>query len=79
VTLKNHEAGEVCGMCGGEEGCIQEFGREGDHSEDLSLDRKMILKWLLNKLVRNSCKGEVDGVGESGNELLCSINCGEFD
>jgi hypothetical protein len=37
-------------MCGGEEGCIQDFNGEGDHWEDLSLDEKMILKWLLNYL-----------------------------
>jgi len=45
----------------------------------LSLDGKMIWKWILNKLVGNSCKGEVEGFCESGYEPLCPVNCGEFD
>ena len=38
------------GVCGGEEGCIQDFSREGKHLEYLCLDGKMILKLFLNQL-----------------------------
>jgi hypothetical protein len=48
MTVKNPETVEVCGMYGGEEGCIQDFRREEDHLEDLILDGKMILKLFLN-------------------------------
>jgi hypothetical protein len=54
---------------GVEEGCIQDFGREGDHLEDLSLDGKMILKWFLNQLVGNSCEGEVEAFVKAAMKL----------
>jgi len=66
-------------MFGSEGSCIQDFGKEGDHLEDLSLDGKVILEWFLNKLVGNSFKGEVEGFCERGYEPLCSLHCGGSD
>ena len=79
MTVKNHKTGEVCGMFGREGICIQGFGKERDHLEDLSLDGKMILKWFLNKLFGNSCKGEVEGFCERGYEPFCCLNSGGSD
>jgi len=79
VTVKNHKTSGVCGMFGREGSCVQDFAKEGDHLEDLSLDGKMVLKWFLNKLFGNSCKGEMEGFCERVYESLCSLNCGGSD
>jgi len=45
--------GELCGLCWGEEKCIQDFGREKlkerNHLADLGVDRIIILKCLVER------------------------------
>jgi hypothetical protein len=71
MIVENPETVEVCGMYGGEEGCIQDFRREGDHLEDLRFRWEDDIEMIL-KLVGDSCKGEVEGFCESGYELCVS-------
>jgi hypothetical protein len=44
--------GWACGTYGRQERCVQGFGgkaREREHFEDLGVDRRLILKWLLRE------------------------------
>jgi hypothetical protein len=57
----------------------------GGHLEDLGLDGKIVLKWILEKwdgglgLDRSvSGQGQVAGCFKCGDEPYGSINCGEF-
>jgi hypothetical protein len=47
--------GGACSMCGGDEKMRTKFWLESlkgrDHSEDLGVDRVIILKWILGKWV----------------------------
>ena len=59
--------------------------RDGDHLEDLSVNERIILKWIFEKWdgvhgLDRSCsgQGQVAGSCECGNEPLGSIKCGEF-
>jgi hypothetical protein len=58
--------------------------REGDHLKDTSVDGRMILKWILEKLFQGygldrpgSGQGQVAGSCECGNERLGYIKRGE--
>jgi hypothetical protein len=59
--------------------------REGDHMEDLGIDARIILKWILEKWNEGhrldpsgSGQGQVASSCQCGNEPLVSIKCGEF-
>ena len=58
--------------------------RERGHLEDVGLDGEIVLKWVLKRNVGHelycsgSGLGQVASCCECGNELLCSIKCGEF-
>jgi hypothetical protein len=45
--------GGACGTCGRQESCIHGFGGERtdgtNHLEDLGVDGKIMLKWILKK------------------------------
>ena len=81
--------GAECSTYGGEDRCIQNFGR-GDlrevyHSEDLGLDGRIILRWIFRKWLvgygldqAGSGQGQVAGTCECGNESSGSIKRGEF-
>jgi hypothetical protein len=45
--------GKVCSMPGGEEKSIYDFGGKArrDHNEDLDVGRRIILKWILDRMV----------------------------
>jgi hypothetical protein len=58
---------------------------ERNHLQYLTVDRRIILKWIFNKGMRRngldcpaSRKGQVAGTCECGNEASGSIKCGEF-
>jgi hypothetical protein len=42
--MKNNKIGGACSMYGEEERSIEEFGGERDHSEDIGVDGRIILK-----------------------------------
>ena len=74
----------------GDRRCVQRIvlGRdlvERDHLEDLSLDRRIIFKWIFTELDRESWTGlillsigQLAGSCECYNEPSCYIKCGEF-
>jgi hypothetical protein len=44
------EMGGACKMHGRAEECVQNLGQKGrDHSEDLGVDGKITLEWILKK------------------------------
>jgi hypothetical protein len=50
--VKKTEMSRTCGTYGGEERCIQDFDgklKEGNHLEDTSVDRRIILKLIFEK------------------------------
>ena len=47
--MKTNKMGGACRMHGGEERSIEKFGGEKDHSKDLGLDGRMILKYIYTK------------------------------
>ena len=54
VAVRSNETGGSCSRYGGNVRCIQGFGegnlgKERDHLEDLSVDLRIILKWILKK------------------------------
>jgi hypothetical protein len=59
--------------------------REGDHSEDLTIDGRTILKWVCRKQDGEGWTGLIwlrigagGGIFECGNEPSGSVICGEF-
>ena len=63
-------------------GFLWEYLSERDHLEDLSVDGKMILKWIFEMgkygmECSGSGYGQVAGAYECSNELPGSIKCGE--
>jgi hypothetical protein len=53
--------------------------RERDHLEDLGIDVRMILKWILKKWdFSGSAYGQVTRAFESGDEHYCCIKCGKM-
>jgi hypothetical protein len=53
--------------------------REGDHLKDLSVDERIILKWLFEKLERRAWTGYIWlRIGAGGDEPSDSIKFGEF-
>ena len=42
--MKNNKIDETCSMYGGEERSIEGFGGERDHSEDIGVDGRTLLK-----------------------------------
>ena len=57
--------------------------RERDHFEDLSVDGRIILKWIFKKLDWRGMEWidlaqDTDGSCECCNEASGSIKCGEF-
>jgi hypothetical protein len=84
-----YEMGWACGVHGGGERCIKHFGwgglKGGDHYEDLGIDGRITLRWILGKLglgmwigFIGSGQGQVAGCCEHGDEPSDSIKCGEF-
>jgi hypothetical protein len=49
-AVKDDEMGGTCGTCGGEEKCLQRFGREKvkerDHLKEIDVDERMLLKCM---------------------------------
>jgi hypothetical protein len=39
----------ACGRYRGEERCLQETSRKEDHLEDLGIDWRKVLEWILKK------------------------------
>jgi hypothetical protein len=87
--MKEDEISGTCGTHRTAEKCIQNFGQENlkgrDHMEDIGIDVKIILEWILwkydGKLWTDSSgsgQGPVAGSCEDGNKLLDSIKGGEF-
>ena len=58
---------------------------EGNHSEDLGIDERVMLKYIFKNCLGKdrldlciSEHGQIEGSCKCGNELLCSVKCGEF-
>ena len=59
--IKKDVMGSVCSTCEKKEIHIL-MGKPGDHLEDVGVDGKIILKWILNKHVGKR-EGGVDWIG----------------
>jgi hypothetical protein len=79
------EMGRACGTYGGEYKCVQRIGGEKlverDHLEDLLVDGRKTINFILKASGRNSSgtkDGQTAGCCEDGNEPLGSRKCGGF-
>ena len=79
--------GRACRSYGGEERCVQGFGRENlrvrDYFEDPDVDDRIILRWVFrmwNEVHGLDLSGSGQGhvAGKGGNEPSGSIKCREF-